>query len=156
MPNNIDITLKHGAWTESLADFEALILSAADITFQHVKSDHPEAELSVVLADNDFVQALNKQWRGKDKPTNVLSFPQDEPLLLGDIILAFETVRDEAAAQDKSLADHTSHLIVHGLLHLLGHDHEEDQEAEAMESLEITILKALEIKNPYEITDSVA
>lgn len=107
-----------------------------------------KGEVSVVLADDTFVQQLNKQYRGKDKPTNVLSFPNDdEPL--GDIILAYDTIEREALAQDKSFRNHAIHLIIHGLLHLLGHDHERALEAEKMESAEIKILKKLGINNPY-------
>lgn len=111
--------------------------------------DIAEAEVSVVLGDDAFVQGLNKQYRGKDKPTNVLSFPQELPML-GDIVLAHETIMRDAKEQDKSFKDHLTHLLVHGLLHLLGHDHEEDDEAEIMESLEIEILSLMGVKNPYE------
>lgn len=111
-------------------------------------------EISIVLADDNFVQNLNKTYRGKNKPTNVLSFPQDpepgaEEINLGDVVLAYQTVKKEAQSQGKSFMDHTSHLLVHGILHLLGHDHENDDEAEEMESLEIKILEKLGIKNPY-------
>ena len=152
----IDITLRHAQWSEDIPEFKALIESAVCKTLDMANYASPEAELSIVLADNEFVQGLNKQWRGKDKPTNVLSFPQDEPGLLGDIILAYETVLAESELQNKDFADHTAHLLVHGLLHLLGHDHEEDHEAETMETLEISILQALNIKNPYKIQESVA
>ncbi len=109
-----------------------------------------EPEISIVLAGDDFIQDLNKTYRGKDKPTNVLSFPQDDPGCLGDVILALETIRREAVEQGKSLTDHTLHLVVHGVLHLLGHDHENDQDAEIMEQIEIKVLAVLGIKNPYE------
>lgn len=106
-------------------------------------------EVSLVLADNAFVQNLNREYRGQDKPTNVLSFPQDDPHILGDIIMAYETVRDEAAAQDKSFEHHAAHLAVHGALHLVGYDHENEEEAEDMEQLEVRILEEMGIKNPY-------
>ena len=93
---------------------------------------------------------LNKTWRGKDKATNVLSFPTEEPSLLGDIVVAYETTAREAAEEGKSLADHLSHLIVHGVLHLVGFDHEEDAEAEAMERLEGDVLATLGIASPYQ------
>ena len=118
-----------------------------------VKACISEGEISIVLADNNFIQNLNHVYRGKDKPTNVLSFPQDEPGLLGDVILAYETIEKEANEQEKSFEDHLTHLIVHGTLHLLGHDHEDDKEAKEMEALEIEILEKLGIKNPYEIND---
>ena len=115
--------------------------------------------VTLLFTSDDEMQALNKQWRGKDKPTNVLSFPaaggmpvpagEDPPL--GDIALAFQTVAREAAEQGKSLAHHTSHLIVHGMLHLLGYDHEEDGEAEEMENEERVILARLGIADPYKI-----
>lgn len=111
--------------------------------------DIKEAEVSVVLADDNFVQGLNREYRGKDKPTNVLSFPQDPPML-GDIVLAFETIEREASEQNKDFAAHLTHLLVHGVLHLLGYDHEDDQEASEMEGLEIEILQKMGINNPYE------
>ncbi len=153
----IDITVQHNEWTRDIRDIQNVVLSVVAITLEKTNPANTEnTELSIVLADNGFVQKLNKEWRGKDKPTNVLSFPQDEPTMLGDIILAYETVKAEADAQNKRFEDHTTHLIAHGLLHLLGHDHEEDEEAEIMEALEIEILDALNIKNPYETGDFVA
>lgn len=146
----IDISIQHAPWSTDIRDLQNLVLSVVALTLDKAGIEAQEQELSIVLADNDFVQALNKEWRGKDTPTNVLSFPQDEPMLLGDIILAYETVRDEAEAQGKRFEDHSAHLIAHGLLHLLGHDHTEDDEAEIMEALEIEILEALNIKNPYD------
>ncbi len=153
---DIDITVQHAEWTKAMRDIQNVVLSVIAITFEKADIENRKQELSIVLADNDFVQALNKEWRGKDKPTNVLSFPQDEPSMLGDIILAYETVAEEAEEQSKRFEDHATHLIVHGLLHLLGHDHEEDGEAEIMEALEIEVLNALNIKNPYETNDIVA
>ena len=106
-------------------------------------------ELAVVLADDAFVRDLNRDYRGKDKATNVLSFPSDEKGCLGDIVLAFETVEREAAEQGKTFRHHACHLLVHGVLHLLGHDHEEEKEAVLMEQKEVKILKKLGIANPY-------
>jgi probable rRNA maturation factor len=126
-----------------------------------LSGSRPEIELSLVFADDPAVQALNAQWRGKDRPTNVLSFPNctpDEiararnggpPLLLGDVVLALETCQAEARAQGKPLADHVAHLVVHGVLHLFGHEHETDAEAERMEMLEVAILGGLGIADPY-------
>ncbi len=120
------------------------------------------AEVSLQLADDAAVQALNRTWRGKDMPTNVLSFPMFDPaqiagliddpapeILLGDIILAHETCAAEAAEKGISLADHAAHLIIHGLLHLAGHDHLEDAQAAEMEALEVKALAKLAIGNPY-------
>jgi len=138
-------------------------------------------EVSIVLASDVRVQALNREWRGQDKPTNVLSFPggdpddfeeededenddekEDEddsseeedygeppPLQLGDVILAWPTVRHEAEAQGKPVAAHMAHLVVHGMLHLLGHDHAEEEEAGIMEGLEVAILAGRGIADPY-------
>lgn len=117
-------------------------------------------EIAITLSDDAEVQVLNRDWRGKDKPTNVLSFPglegamagllpPDAPRPLGDLILAYETCAREAEEQGKSLADHARHLVVHGVLHLLGYDHETDAEAEEMEALETTILAGLGIADPY-------
>jgi len=119
-------------------------------------------EVSVKLSDDSEVHALNKAYRGKDKSTNVLSFPQIQPdlletlantddgeALLGDIILAYETCRDEASAKNVAFPDHVSHLIVHGSLHLLGYDHENEIDAGLMENCEINALATLGIANPY-------
>ncbi|HOO81987.1 MAG TPA: rRNA maturation RNase YbeY [Alphaproteobacteria bacterium] len=152
----IDISIQHSEWTRAIRDIQNIVISVIGLTLEKADVEAQGKELSLVLADNDFVQALNKEWRGKDKPTNVLSFPQDEPMLLGDIILAYETVRDEAKEQDKRFEDHATHLIVHGLLHLLGHDHIEEADAQIMESLEIEILRTLNIKNPYDHESFVA
>jgi probable rRNA maturation factor len=113
------------------------------------------AELCVHLADDAHVRELNARWRGLDKPTNVLSFPAAEAAdigqarLLGDIVLAYETVAREATDEGKPLADHYRHLVVHGFLHLIGFDHETDAEAEAMEAMEARILAQLGVADPY-------
>ena len=115
--------------------------------------------MSLVLADDAAVQELNKEWRDKDSPTNVLSFPaydddqpalpEGAPLLLGDIILAYETCVFEAERDQISLDHHLVHLVIHGVLHLLGYDHMDETEAEEMETAEIAILAQLNIANPY-------
>ena len=124
-------------------------------------------EISVRLADDDEVRQLNAQYRGKDKATNVLSFPMIQPdlldtvtqnsddgeVLLGDIVLAHGVCADEAAAKGVTLADHASHLIVHGVLHLLGYDHGSEDEARAMEAIEIAVLAGLGIAAPYLISE---
>ena len=111
------------------------------------------AELAIVLSDDSAVRLLNRQWRGIDKATNVLSFPTEttdgEPQLLGDIVLAYETIAREARKESKPFAHHLAHLAVHGFLHLNGYDHERDEDAEAMEELERKILRRLAIADPY-------
>lgn len=108
-------------------------------------------ELSLLLTDDASVRALNARWRGVDKATNVLSFPQELPgsSLLGDVVLALETLRDEARDGGVPFEHHLSHLLLHGILHLLGYDHEEERDADTMEALEIAILRRLGIGNPY-------
>ena len=114
-------------------------------------------ELAIVLTDDAAIRTLNRDWRGKDAPTNVLSFPAAAPSapragdarLLGDIVIAYETTAREAVAEGKPFAHHLAHLAVHGFLHLLGYDHETDAEAEAMEALEIAVLRRLGVPNPY-------
>jgi probable rRNA maturation factor len=125
-------------------------------------SDRP-VEVSITLTDDDQVRVLNAKWRGKDQPTNVLSFPMaEEPdlqkanvagaeLLLGDIILARGVCQREAEEKGVSVEDHATHLIVHGTLHLLGYDHEDERDASDMEVREVRALKRLGIANPYEV-----
>lgn len=111
-------------------------------------------EVTVRLVDNDEIRELNREYRGKDAPTNVLSFPCDwdlpeEPRLLGDIVIAVEVVNQEAKMQNKKVEAHWAHIVIHGLLHLLGYDHLEDSDAEAMEALEKRILHTLGFPDPY-------
>jgi probable rRNA maturation factor len=113
-----------------------------------------QAELTVRIVGPEEIRALNRDYRGKDKPTNVLSFPADIPdhidlPLLGDLIVCADVVRNEAAEQHKSTQDHWAHMVIHGTLHLLGFDHIDDDEAQEMELLEISILQQLGIDNPY-------
>jgi probable rRNA maturation factor len=116
------------------------------------------AELTIVLADSGTVHRLNRQYRGIDKPTNVLSFGSADgeretapgaPAILGDVVLALETVAAEAVGQGKSVGDHAAHLVVHGVLHLLGHDHQHVREADLMEAIEVQVLARLGVPNPY-------
>jgi probable rRNA maturation factor len=115
----------------------------------------PGAELCVNLADDERIRGLNARWRGRREATNVLSFPAVEAAnigqarLLGDIVLAFETVAREATAEGKPLADHYRHLVVHGFLHLIGFDHERDVDAQRMEAMETRILARLGVVDPY-------
>jgi probable rRNA maturation factor len=118
--------------------------------------DEP-CEVTLVLTDDDEMRELNRTWLGKDAATNVLSFPSGrpfgethgEPFPLGDIVLAAETVIEEAKLKGLPVADHATHLVVHGMLHLLGHDHERDADAERMEALETKILAGLGVADPY-------
>ncbi|RST87563.1 rRNA maturation RNase YbeY [Aquibium carbonis] len=118
-------------------------------------------ELGVTFTDDAAMRGLNAQWRDKDKPTNVLSFPafpeQGEtiPPMLGDIVLARETIEREAALDGKPFDHHLTHLVVHGLLHLLGFDHETEEEAEEMEAVETRILASLAIPDPYALTEDL-
>lgn len=152
---NIDIDARCSGWRNGLPAAESLAQSAAMAVWQREGDEESEAEMCIVLGDDRLVRELNGKFRGQDKATNVLSFPaeDDSPLegarLLGDVVLAYDTVAREAREQGKSMSDHFQHLCVHGVLHLLGHDHRNDVEADAMEKLEISILESLSVKNPY-------
>jgi probable rRNA maturation factor len=154
---HLDLIEACPAWGEAIPEIEAICRATAMAALAAAAPSR-EQELSVLLADDAAIRALNRDWRGKDQPTNVLSFPagapaaEGAPLLLGDVALAYETVAREAAEQGKSLADHTRHLLVHGVLHLLGHDHEDEAEAERMEILERSILAGLGVADPYRET----
>ena len=126
-----------------------------------------DGELAIVLTDDSAIRALNRRWRGRDEPTNVLSFPasvrpipakaakrKKPPHLFGDIVIAYETTAREAQAQHKPLRDHLAHLAVHGFLHLLGYDHEGEEQAAAMEALEIAVLARLDVPDPYIARDA--
>jgi probable rRNA maturation factor len=136
---------------------EAIIHRAIATAAEVIEADIAEAEVSVLLTDDAGIRSLNGQWRGIDKPTNVLSFPAvqvaaqpaDVPRTLGDIAIAYETTRKEAHDEQKPFDHHLSHLAVHGFLHLIGYDHEQDDDAEAMETLEQNILAQLGIPDPY-------
>ena len=145
MTVTVDISVKHPDWPEGRVDYSAVINAAL-----LAAGFDEDTELSLVLADDAFVQELNRDYRAKDRPTNILSFPQDEAFCLGDLVLAYETVVREAKEQNKSFSDHLTHLLVHGCLHLLGFDHIDDQEAGEMEALEIQILDKMGITNPYD------
>jgi probable rRNA maturation factor len=146
-------------------DAEAVIMRAIEAAASIVEAETGEAELAVMLTDDLGIRTLNSNWRGIDKPTNVLSFPalqpasghepDDAPRMLGDIAIAYETTRREADDEQKPFSHHLSHLAVHGFLHLVGYDHETDGEAEVMESLEREILATLGIPDPYADQDQV-
>lgn len=119
-----------------------------------LRDERPQAELTVRLVDEAESRALNRDYRGKDKPTNVLSFPFDAPpgissSLLGDLVICAPVVVREAAEQGKAASNHWAHIVVHGVLHLLGYDHEVESDAEVMEALEARVLAGFGISNPY-------
>jgi probable rRNA maturation factor len=159
----IEIAFPCAAWGRICPAAEELARAAARLALARGMMDSGLApqtaiELGISLADDAEQRRLNRDWRGVDQPTNVLAFPAWEPgtaippeapLLLGDVVLAFETVAREAEEQGKPLPDHLSHLIVHGVLHLLGYDHGTEAEAVRMESLETSILASLEVPDPY-------
>jgi probable rRNA maturation factor len=155
------VLVEADAWSALPAAAE-LIEVAVAAACRSAGADVPEeAEIAVMLTDDEGIRALNRDWRGKDKATNVLSFPSPEVARaggdphLGDIAIAYETMEREAASEAKPLANHLVHLAVHGTLHLLGHDHEEPGEAEAMEALERSVLAGLGVPDPYAETDPV-
>ena len=157
---SIDIDVQEPLWN-SVKDLEDLTEQTVLKTLMHATLpeyiSNKTLEISVVYANDDVVQVLNNQYRGINKPTNVLSFAMldalektDAPAVaLGDLIMAFETITKEADEVDKFIRDHIAHLIVHGTLHLLGYDHIEDDDANVMETLEIRILQGMNIQNPY-------
>lgn len=149
----LDISLTAPGWETAVADISARAERAVLAALDHAEASG-DLEVSLLLTDDTEQRALNRDHRGKDSSTNVLSFPAGfvspaGPRPLGDISLALETVLREAEEQDKSVADHVSHLLVHGTLHLLGYDHGEDVEAEEMEALEREVLASLGIADPY-------
>lgn len=149
MSDGLEITFQDKRWRTDLPHIRALCRRAVSTVL-----DLKQCSVSLVFADDAFVQTLNRDYRGKDKPTNVLSFPLpkvDAPMRpMGDIVLAFETVLKESKEQQKTLEEHLTHLLIHGALHLSGYDHIKDDEAKEMESLEIEKLEKLGFKNPYE------
>lgn len=163
----IDISIPCPEWETSCPDCEAIVeeavhaaLSQSPVARRMIAAGI-EPEISVVLANDDLVHTLNREYRDRDNPTNVLSFAmldgengweepeQPGPCALGDLILAYETVEREAREENKPLPNHLTHLVIHGTLHLLGYDHMNGADAEVMESLEIQILNGLNIENPY-------
>lgn len=161
---SIAISIEDASWSKLAPDAARLLRRAARDALAEARSDSWKGsrvghEISFVLTDDRRMRSLNRSYRGKDKPTNVLSFAALDstlpkasmPWLLGDVVLASGVVAREAIAQRKSFRDHLSHLAVHGVLHLLGYDHEQEKDAEAMEALEVAALAGMGIANPYEL-----
>jgi probable rRNA maturation factor len=155
-----DITVESERW--AALDLEALVNRAVEAARVETNPKlAPVCEVSFLICDDARIRELNREWRRIDKPTNVLSFPASEPHrlatspLLGDIAVAFETVERESHDEQKTLHDHVSHMIVHGFLHLLGFDHENESDADKMESVERRALARLGIADPYAATEPV-
>ena len=152
----VDIVVESPLW-KAQRGADVMLRRALAAAAALVPSD---GELAVVLTDDAAIRALNRDWRGKDAATNVLSFPAKEarpdrraPRLLGDIVIAYETVAREAAAEGKPFMHHLANLAVHGFLHLVGYDNEANGDADAMEGLEIAILARLDVPDPYLLRD---
>lgn len=154
-----DITIESASWTERLPDVEMRVERAAQAAWAAAGGDAgTDASLAILLADDATLADLNRRFRGIDKPTNVLSFEADrqvvtaegEPCHLGDIAIAYETVAREAVAQDKTLDQHLAHMVVHGVLHLLGYDHQVTADQNRMEDIERAILSGLGVPDPYD------
>jgi probable rRNA maturation factor len=147
----VDIIIEADGWNH-IPDLEARITKAVARTLAHANTGQEEATLAILLADDATLKRLNSQFRGQDKPTNVLSFPAGEggeAGFLGDLALSLETCTREALEENKQVVDHLLHLVIHGTLHLLGHDHETDSEADIMERAERAILATFGIADPY-------
>lgn len=158
----IAIRLRDSAWSTALPEADAVVRRAAAAALDAAADLGGEVELGVVLADDAFVRRLNRDWRGQDRATDVLSFPLHAPpqpgappqgggmlLMLGDVILARETVQRDSAAAGAGLAQRVSHLVVHGVLHLLGHDHDKPEAERRMRALESRTLLGLGLCDPY-------
>lgn len=149
----VDLLVKDERWETLGLDLEGLSERALEEVALQLDLEDPTI-VSVVLADDALLQLLNRTYRHQDKPTNVLSFPNDPQAQkvsgeLGELFLSLDTLRRECLTEAKSIEHHYMHLFIHGVLHLLGYDHENDEEAEEMEGLEVCILETLHIPNPY-------
>ena len=166
---NVEISIENPSW-EEIENLSEITEKCIESVFSELGESSENKEVCVLFTNDDEVRCLNRTFRGKDKPTNVLSFPaqqddwnydeyddfdedlrnQEKTSILGSIAVAYETLEKEASEQKKKITDHLQHLLIHSMLHLFGYDHIEDKEAEEMESLEIKILEKLNINNPYE------
>ena len=154
MTPQIDVTVALETWSTAIADVEDVCQRAAAAALAQSNRAAAEIEISVLLCDDGTVSRLNSEYRGRAEPTNVLSFPigcadAGPETHLGDVAIAFETVVAEAASSHLAIVDHLTHLVVHGVLHLLGYDHQSTREAEKMEALEVEILDRLGVADPY-------
>ena len=157
-PPQIEVIVRSARWRRT-PTAKAIVRKAISAAAKAAST--PRAELAIVLANDSAIRALNRQWRGKNAPTNVLSFPapasgkrRSKPPYIGDIVIAYETTKREAAAEGKPFNHHLSHLAVHGFLHLLGFDHHDVREATRMEQLERRILARLRVPDPYAPRDA--
>ena len=156
MKPSFEIALRAGDWPEEHV-LHAMVARAFEAASNAVRLEFTDgAELSLLFTDDAEMREINRDWRGQDKPTNVLSFPGEdveagEPAgaMLGDVVLAFQTIASEAALEQKSFEDHLTHLIVHGIFHLFGYDHLEEDDALVMEDAERRALSSLGIADPY-------
>jgi probable rRNA maturation factor len=158
----IDLSITCAAWKRARPSAASVARTAAQAALAQSGKRIGAAELSLVLADDATVRDLNGRWRGKDAPTNVLAFASDappakgKPVLLGDVVLAYETVAREAKEQRKHLAAHLRHLVIHGVLHLIGYDHMKAAPAKRMEALETRILASLGVADPYRLREETS
>ena len=152
-PVKLEVVVRSALW-QKRRGAKSIVKKAVRTAAKAASTD--PAELAIVLTNDSTIQALNRDWRGKDQPTNVLSFPavqrgksRPSSPYLGDIVIAYQTTAREAVAEGKPFDHHLAHLAVHGFLHLLGYDHENDRDARTMENLERRILRRLAVPDPY-------
>lgn len=152
---NLEISIENDQWNKY--DLSAIAETCASSVFSHLHLNNENVEICFLFTDDETIQDLNFRYRNKNVPTNVLSFPADSikqrvdtrPIILGSVAISFETTSRESCEQNKPFEHHLYHLIVHSLLHLLEYDHIDDESAEIMETLEIEILRGLNIPDPY-------
>ena len=154
---SIEVLVESPLWNKEPAAEKTIHAAIAEAAAALGK---PAGEIAVLLTDDETIRALNRDWRGIDQATNVLSFPsaapnpQAGPPMLGDIVIAYQTLARESTDEGRAFLHHLSHLTVHGFLHLMGYDHQNDSEADAMERLESTILARLDVPDPYRARDT--